>query len=118
MTLWLVCRRTSAGMNPWRERIDLGREPCRTVKVVGLGAGDYWIEEDGRPMTPRAAEKPPCRVPSMAEVAAVPWNGFTVASTFSGCGGSCLGYRMAGFRQVDCLRRWTNFAAWLAVKEG
>lgn len=45
-------------------------------------------------------EKPPYRVPSMAEIAAVPWNGFTVISTFSGCGGSCLGYRMAGFRVV------------------
>ena len=47
--------------------------------------------------------KPPYRVPSMVEVAAIPWNGFTVASTFSGCGGSCLGYRMAGFRVV-----WAN----------
>lgn len=43
-------------------------------------------------------EKPPYRVPSMAEIAAVPWNGFIAISTFSGCGGSCLGYRMAGFR--------------------
>jgi site-specific DNA-cytosine methylase len=34
----------------------------------------------------------------MAEIAAVPWNGFRAVSTFSGCGGSCLGYRMAGFR--------------------
>jgi DNA (cytosine-5)-methyltransferase 1 len=34
----------------------------------------------------------------MAEIAALPWNGFTAASTFSGCGGSSLGYRMAGFR--------------------
>jgi DNA (cytosine-5)-methyltransferase 1 len=42
--------------------------------------------------------KPPYKVPSMAEIAALPHNGFTVASTFSGCGGSCLGYRMAGFR--------------------
>lgn len=42
--------------------------------------------------------KPPYRVPLMAEIAALPWNGFTVASTFSGCGGSSLGYRMAGFR--------------------
>lgn len=48
--------------------------------------------------TDEVQEKPPYRVPSMAEVAAVPWNGMTVASTFSGCGGSCLGYRMAGFR--------------------
>lgn len=46
---------------------------------------------------------PPYRVPSMAEVAAVPWNGFRVVSTFSGCGGSCLGYRMAGYRVV-----WAN----------
>lgn len=42
--------------------------------------------------------KPPYRVPSMAEIEAIPWNGFTVASTFSGGGGSCLGYRMAGYR--------------------
>jgi DNA (cytosine-5)-methyltransferase 1 len=42
--------------------------------------------------------KPPYRVPSMGEIAALPWNGLTVASTFSGCGGSSLGYRMAGFR--------------------
>lgn len=33
----------------------------------------------------------------------MPWNGLRVASTFSGCGGSCLGYRMAGFRVV-----WAN----------
>lgn len=42
--------------------------------------------------------KPPYRVPSMAEIAAVPLNGYRVASTFSGCGGSSLGYRMAGFK--------------------
>jgi len=47
--------------------------------------------------------KPPYRVPSMAEIAALPWNGFKVASTFSGCGGSCLGYRMAGFKVA-----WVN----------
>jgi DNA (cytosine-5)-methyltransferase 1 len=40
----------------------------------------------------------PYRVPSMAEVAAVRWNGLTCVSTFSGCGGSSLGFRMAGFR--------------------
>ena len=47
--------------------------------------------------------KPPYRVPSMEAIAKVPWNGLTVASTFSGCGGSCLGYKMAGFRVV-----WAN----------
>lgn len=42
--------------------------------------------------------KPPYRVPSMAEIAALPWNGYNAISTFSGCGGSSLGYKMAGFR--------------------
>lgn len=36
----------------------------------------------------------------MREIEALPWNGFKVVSTFSGGGGSCLGYRMAGFRVV------------------
>ena len=50
-----------------------------------------------------SSNKPPYSVPSMAEINVLPWNGFRVASTFSGCGGSCLGYRMAGFRVV-----WAN----------
>lgn len=36
----------------------------------------------------------------MVEINALPWNGFKVASTFSGGGGSCLGYRMAGYKVV------------------
>ena len=44
--------------------------------------------------------KPPYSVPSMQAIADLPWNGYKVASTFSGGGGSCLGYRMAGFRVV------------------
>jgi DNA (cytosine-5)-methyltransferase 1 len=42
--------------------------------------------------------KPPYRVPNMDEIRAIPWNGYTAISTFSGCGGSSTGYRMAGFR--------------------
>lgn len=42
--------------------------------------------------------KPPYHVPSMAEIAALPWNGFNAISTFSGCGGSSLGYKLAGFK--------------------
>lgn len=42
-------------------------------------------------------ERPPYRVPSMAEIKATPPNGYRMVSTFSGCGGSCLGFRMAGF---------------------
>lgn len=34
----------------------------------------------------------------MDEIEAIDWNGYEVVSTFSGCGGSCLGYRMAGYR--------------------
>lgn len=55
--------------------------------------------QSGRPVL----TKPAYRVPSMAEIETIPWNGFTVVSTFSGCGGSCLGYRMAGFRVL-----WAN----------
>lgn len=42
--------------------------------------------------------KPTYAVPSMAEIRAIPWNGLTAISTFSGCGGSSLGYKMAGVR--------------------
>ena len=44
--------------------------------------------------------KPIFKIPSMVEIEATPWNGFKVASTFSGCGGSCLGYRIAGYKVV------------------
>ncbi len=38
------------------------------------------------------------RVPLMNEIEKIPWNGFNAISTFSGCGGSCLGYELAGFK--------------------
>ena len=47
-----------------------------------------------------ATAKPPYCVPSMRAIAAMPSNGLTVVSTFSGCGGSCLGFRMAGYRAL------------------
>ncbi len=43
-------------------------------------------------------EKPPYRVPRMGEIAALPKNGFSIVSTFSGCGGSCLGFEMDGYK--------------------
>ena len=46
----------------------------------------------------RTVSKPAYRVPLMSEIADLPWNGFNAISTFSGCGGSSLGYKMAGFR--------------------
>lgn len=36
--------------------------------------------------------------PSMADVRAVPWNGLVAVGSFSGCGGSSLGLRLAGWR--------------------
>lgn len=47
--------------------------------------------------------KPQYAVPSMAQIAGLPWNGFNVVSTFSGCGGSSLGYKMANFKVL-----WAN----------
>ncbi len=49
-------------------------------------------------MPKKNANKPTYRVPSMAEIQALEPNGYKVVSTFSGCGGSCLGYRMAGYK--------------------
>jgi DNA (cytosine-5)-methyltransferase 1 len=98
-------------------------EPAPCVMADGIGGvcrrgWQYWIEgattlmapnhvpSDGDPVAPVAPphvdkvvdSRPPYLVPSMDEIRALPWNGFKAASTFSGCGGSSLGYRMAGFR--------------------
>jgi len=48
--------------------------------------------------------KPPYEIPSMGEIAKVRGtNGYTLVSTFSGCGGACLGFEMDGY---DVL--WAN----------
>ena len=59
---------------------------------------------DRDPGDEQAEVKPSYRVPTMAEVAAVTGtNGYVVASTFSGCGGSCLGFEMAGYEVAYAL---------------
>lgn len=45
-------------------------------------------------------EKPAYKIPSMAEISAVPENGLRVVSLYSGCGGGVLGLRMAGYRTI------------------
>lgn len=80
--------------------------PAPTVMAHGVGGvNDTQLRIDAPapsdhqlPNPQVTGDKPPYRVPSMREIEAVPWNGLTVASTFSGCGGSCLGFRMAGYR--------------------
>lgn len=47
--------------------------------------------------------KPKYTIPLMSEIRELDHNGFNVVSTFSGCGGSCLGYRMAGYKVL-----WAN----------
>lgn len=71
-----------------------------------MGGGwksQYYVETESEKRVNVNPEKPLYSVPSMAEIAAVPDNGLRVVSTFSGCGGSCLGYRMAGFKVL-----WAN----------
>lgn len=73
--------------------------PSPTIRTGGMGdalAGGYWLEMSKAPML--VIDKPPYAVPTMAEIAAIPWNGLTVASLFAGAGGSSTGYRMAGYR--------------------
>lgn len=81
-----------------------GPSPCiQDGGVAGDNTSHYRIVDDGRPEPSPAQNKPPYRVPSMAEIEAVEPCGLVAASTFSGCGGSCLGYRMAGFHVA-----WAN----------
>lgn len=94
--------RTSGAYGPFP--VDCECEPSPSVCAGGLGGvghSQYAVERGG--VRSSDSGKPPYRVPLMAEIMASPFNGLTVASTFSGAGGSCTGYRMAGFRVA-----WAN----------
>ena len=43
------------------------------------------------------------KIPSMSDIKNIKSNGYNVISTFSGCGGSSLGYKMAGYNVL-----WAN----------
>lgn len=88
-------------------RVELD-EPAKCVTVHGMGGGNRTqttlIDVPPDPgVTPDVSTrvdtaKPSFRLPSMAEVARVRGStGLRVVSSFSGCGGSCLGLEMAGF---------------------
>lgn len=44
--------------------------------------------------------KPPYRIPLMSEINLTPKNGLRMVGTFSGCGGSSLGFKMAGWETI------------------
>jgi hypothetical protein len=79
--------------------VEVPQPPARMRTVVVQYSGTLNFQDGILSPAPAVkTDKPPYRVPSMAEIAAVSDNGLRVVSTFSGCGGSCLGYRMAGYR--------------------
>ncbi len=82
-------------------------EPAQTVMAAGYGdvkySQTYVATNVPAPPSSARGDKPPYRVPLMTEINELPPNGLTVVSTFSGCGGSCLGFKLAGFRVL-----WAN----------
>lgn len=86
--------------------------PCITKNGAYQHYIEYYLTESPLPMEAIEKQaKPEYRVPLMSEIEQIPWNGYNVISTFSGCGGSCLGYRMAGFKVL-----WANEFIPIAVK--
>ena len=100
--LFLVASETSWKRVQVPQGLRVDDRPFPSVQAGGafsVGRHQYHLElrdvEDDVERT--QPSKPPYRVPTMAEIAARPRNGFKVISTFSGCGGSCLGFEMEGF---------------------
>ena len=84
--------------------VDAGQpSPTITAQPDRRPGGPGWIEPGLEPRPSRRPGKPPYRVPTMAEIRAIPRNDLRSASTFSGAGGSCLGFEMAGFHVA-----WAN----------
>lgn len=78
-------------------------EPAPTVQRFGIAderPTSLVFSDDGQAPAEPDAGKPPYRVPLLAEIQAVDKTGLTVMSTFSGAGGSCLGFEWAGYRPL------------------
>lgn len=85
---------------------DITDRPCPAI-TIGVNAVNschyqiyYRLTETPPAMPMPDPKKPPYRVMTMDEIRAQPWNGYNAVSTFSGCGGSSTGYRMAGFKML------------------
>ena len=104
MAVWYGSKNKSSWVAGKRFSID---EPFLTMMAKGLAGdsiGHWFIYSDNmQQKSESSANKPLFKIPAIAEIKAIPWNGYKVASTFSGAGGSCTGYRMAGFKVV-----WAN----------
>jgi len=116
MALWL---KHSVGKGLWNHSghagynaatgtcaLNLDRNPAPCVQAGGIWAsGDHWIEldadDDGMVTVPK--DRPLYRVPLIAELPEPAPDAPVVASTFSGAGGSCYGYELAGYRVA-----WAN----------
>lgn len=75
-------------------------DPAPTVQKFGIAderPTSLIFEDDGQAPAPASDGKPAYRVPLLSEIHEIPRNGLTVMSTFSGCGGSCLGFEWAGY---------------------
>lgn len=111
MTTARIVMRDMPGKPPGANIVDCATGPCCAVMALGLGGvnasvfhSQYHLEidhdQEARVPDPTIAYpgKPPYRVPLLADVRQVPWNGLNVVTTFAGAGGSSTGYRMAGCR--------------------
>lgn len=96
---WRVINDTSG----WTRDLDITDDPAPTITASSQSQYTIELRDSSMQKKTRQIEKPLYRVPLMSEIQQIPWNGITVASTFSGAGGSCTGYRMAGCRVV-----WAN----------
>lgn len=74
-----------------------------TILQNNLGQAQILVDPSLAGTVAPDPSKPPYRIPLMAEIASFPKNGLRMVSTFSGCGGSCLGFKMAGYRVL-----WAN----------
>jgi len=92
------------GKNALKVEVDIAKPspPLCASGIGGSGRTQYFIS-DKKTAEKRMPEKPLYKIPLMQEINAITPNGFNVISTFSGCGGSSLGYRMAGFKVL-----WAN----------
>lgn len=83
----------------FRNRARSVDEPMMAITTLGGGANvPYLVWTEIPDVKPDAVAKPAYRIPSLRSIRRRPANGYQVVSTFSGAGGSCLGFRMHGFR--------------------